>query len=1409
MSVTPTSGVDVTSPSTATIIDPVTGTLFSIGANGADTVTQVDELTGQTTSTVEMPDGTTQTTSTTGWGAISDPNPGDNSTTDGGLPSFLVPTVDASGHLAGYTLETAVSVGTWANGPQYTFPDGTVMRQNTNTGDSVFTIPLPNGQSAILENYSSDGTTDFYSTDQNLGQAFQEETTTTQPDNGPVTAVFTYTDPDTGKVYSSGTSTTPIGGQATTSFTGAGIYDPESDANITLAPGSTGVLSGADNTVAVGNGGAATLTNDGDTVVGGQNTTVNASGNAENITVGVGSSVAADGGANIVNAVSGDQVTLSGTSANADTLNANSASVTLGNATSATVNGSTDTLTAGNDVFLDLNGSGDVATLGTGTSIDAVGGGNDITAVSADSITIAGTGTNADIIDASGEQIGGNAVGPEPTGIYLANGATATVNGNTDGLSVGNDVFLDLNGSGDVATLGTGTSIDAIGGGNDINAVAADSITIGSTGVNADIIDASGELAGGNAVGPEPTGIDVLSGATATINGNTDSLVAGNDVFLDLNGSGDVATLGTGTSIDAIGGGNDINAVGADSITIGSTGVNADIIDASGEQAGGNAVGPEPTGIDVLSGATATINGNTDSLVAGNDVFLDLNGSGDVATLGTGTSIDAVGGGNDINAVNSDSLTISGTNGNTDIINASGEETGNNVVGTTPAGIYLANYATATINGSTDDVTAANDALVTLNGSGDVATLGTGTSIDATGGGNDITAVSSDSITIGGTNGTADIIDASGEETGGPVVGTVATGIFLANGASATVNGSNDSVSLTASDTITLTGAGDAVSAGSSSDVIYLDSSGDVVDLSNATIVLEAGVSATIDGNEDNVIGGTNDDVSFLGTGDVATLSDGTVNLESSSTSVTIIGAKDTADSSVGGVIGFAGNNDVANISGGTVNIDDKGATDGVEGSHDNIYEVNSDHINIDGTYDEADANSTDTTDYVGGNYVGDDATGGGTVEDGGNTEDSSSSFFDPLVLNFNRKAVTTVLASQSNVVFDMLADGIQEQTGWIADGEGFLLVDADASSPVTDSSKMVKSLADLEALDSNGDGKLTAADAGFDRISVWVPGANGIGGTVETLAQLGIVEIDLTSTADGAIDHGNTIGSTFRIVFDDGSSGQGAAVDFAQGAEVSGTTQTISYNAGQGTLVVTAAALGTSLNDTLAFGTGTAASDATVTGNALGDLVISLGLGDSVTLQGALLQGSGYPVKTVSFGDGTAWSYQQLLDLADTGTAANTALYGDAGANVLDSKGEATYEQGNGGNDTYIFNAGYGDVTINNEIGNGTVPSGQIELGGGISADQLWFERAGNDLDIDVLGTKDQLTVQDWFGSNAGAQLSTFETGSGLILDGSGVNQLVAAMSAFTGNEAGSGPPTAMPQDVGVQTALAAAWHH
>jgi hypothetical protein len=158
----------------------------------------------------------------------------------------------------------------------------------------------------------------------------------------------------------------------------------------------------------------------------------------------------------------------------------------------------------------------------------------------------------------------------------------------------------------------------------------------------------------------------------------------------------------------------------------------------------------------------------------------------------------------------------------------------------------------------------------------------------------------------------------------------------------------------------------------------------------------------------------------------------------------------------------------------------------------------------------------------------------------------------------------------------------------------------------------------------------------------------------------------------------------------------------------------------------------------------------------------------------------------------------QQAPASHTTGGMSNDVLFGGSGNDLL---------TGGGGNDTYQFGHGGGQDRIVNGTATSTAASGELDFGAGVSANQLWFQRSGNDLSISVMGSHDGVTVANWFGG-AGAQLQEITAG-GMKLD-AGVSQLVQAMATYSSAHAGFDPTTATqaPSNAGLQNAIATSWH-
>jgi hypothetical protein len=108
------------------------------------------------------------------------------------------------------------------------------------------------------------------------------------------------------------------------------------------------------------------------------------------------------------------------------------------------------------------------------------------------------------------------------------------------------------------------------------------------------------------------------------------------------------------------------------------------------------------------------------------------------------------------------------------------------------------------------------------------------------------------------------------------------------------------------------------------------------------------------------------------------------------------------------------------------------------------------------------------------------------------------------------------------------------------------------------------------------------------------------------------------------------------------------------------------------------------------------------------------------------------------------------------------------------------------------------------------TTARGEIDFGAGISSGNLWFEQKGNDLQIDLMGTQNHITLSGWYAGNARAQVQNITTADGFRLD-TQVQQLVSVMATYAASNPGFDPTAVsqVPNDANLQAVIGAAWHH
>lgn len=150
----------------------------------------------------------------------------------------------------------------------------------------------------------------------------------------------------------------------------------------------------------------------------------------------------------------------------------------------------------------------------------------------------------------------------------------------------------------------------------------------------------------------------------------------------------------------------------------------------------------------------------------------------------------------------------------------------------------------------------------------------------------------------------------------------------------------------------------------------------------------------------------------------------------------------------------------------------------------------------------------------------------------------------------------------------------------------------------------------------------------------------------------------------------------------------------------------------------------------------------------------------------------------------------------ADTliGNSDAQTLSGENGNDTLDGKGGADWLKGGLGNDIYLYGRGYGAGSIADEdwsAGNEDV----LSFGANVAKEQLWFEQSGNDLQISIIGTNDNVAIKDWY-SGSGNHVEKIQTADGSYLLDSAVQNMVSAMASLT-------PPAQTDLPLSYQTTL------
>jgi Ca2+-binding RTX toxin-like protein len=213
----------------------------------------------------------------------------------------------------------------------------------------------------------------------------------------------------------------------------------------------------------------------------------------------------------------------------------------------------------------------------------------------------------------------------------------------------------------------------------------------------------------------------------------------------------------------------------------------------------------------------------------------------------------------------------------------------------------------------------------------------------------------------------------------------------------------------------------------------------------------------------------------------------------------------------------------------------------------------------------------------------------------------------------------------------------------------------------------------------------------------------------------------------------------------------------------------TVVYNRGDGTLDLNITDYANSTNNILQLGNGILPSELRVTADGSGNLYLSDGTaGDQIKIDNMFnTHNIMYGVQQVEFADGTTLTPAELILQEMTGTTGADKLYGTSGANVLDGKGAPAasqdYEQGYGGNDTFVYNPCYGQLEIS-EYDSSASDTNILKLGSGITPSQVTVTSDGFNLYLTEGITGDKITLDDeLYSAPYGVQEVLFANGATL----------------------------------------------
>ena len=152
--------------------------------------------------------------------------------------------------------------------------------------------------------------------------------------------------------------------------------------------------------------------------------------------------------------------------------------------------------------------------------------------------------------------------------------------------------------------------------------------------------------------------------------------------------------------------------------------------------------------------------------------------------------------------------------------------------------------------------------------------------------------------------------------------------------------------------------------------------------------------------------------------------------------------------------------------------------------------------------------------------------------------------YYDPLVMDLDGDGIELTSLENSKVYFDIDGDGFREKTGWVKSDDGLLVFDRNNDGYINDISELfgnqtISGFTELQELDSNNDGQITAADTNFGDLQVWRDldeDGRSDANELYSLAELNITKIDAVGNPVNITNQGHLINETGSFELADGT---------------------------------------------------------------------------------------------------------------------------------------------------------------------------------------------------------------------------------------------------------------------------------